>query len=114
MAINGSRNLSTTGLDHDAFGGDGGSPTDGLANLTDAMLVFACGLIVALVAHYGVELGSASTQQQMQELNMGVEQAQDVESGRAGSYDEVGTVFRDAETGKLYVVTPDGTSLEGE
>lgn len=115
MAINSSRNLNPVGLGGDAFDVEEGSPSEGLTNLADAMLVFACGLIVALVAHYGVQLGATSVQnQEMQELNMGVEQAQDVEAGRAGNYDEVGTVYRDAATGKLYVVTPDGSNLEGE
>lgn len=115
MAIGKEKNLLPMGLDGDPLGDDqGGSPTDSLANLMDVMLVFACGLIVALVAHYGVQLG-ATQPDGMQEISSSqVEQASQSDSEKSGIYDEVGTVYRDAATGKLYVVTPDGESLEGE
>lgn len=111
MSISSSKRLVSASSDAGMLGEDSSSPTDALSNLTDVMLVFACGLIVALVAHYGVELGQTEDDD-MQEMNMQVEQAQDSVAQSSTEYDEVGTVYRNAEDGKLYVVTKNGESLE--
>ena len=81
---------------------DEADPMGPLANLTDIMLVFAVGLMVALAAAQG-----------------GLEQAAggiEVEAGRelpevprgrgeAGTgYESVGQVYRDPETGKLILI----------
>ena len=111
MSISSSNRLASTSLDAGTLGKDSGGPTDVLANLTDVMLVFACGLIVALVAHYGVELGQVDDAS-MQQMDMQVQQADDSAAQSSADYDEVGTVYRNAEDGKLYVVTKNGESLE--
>ena len=110
MAINGSRNLSSGGLDDDQLE-TGGSPMESLGNLMDVMLVFACGLIIALVARYGVQLvGGSEEQENMQEITSQVEEASSAEADKKGQYDEIGSVYRDKETGKLYVVENSGGS----
>ena len=92
--------------------GSGGDPMDSMGNLMDVMLVFACGLMVALVAHYNVDLNaSPDLNGNVEELNDPLEQvAEDIDDG-SSAYSEVGTVYRDADTGQLYVVTREGEEL---
>lgn len=110
MSINGSRSLGSQGLNgpFDGQGDDG--PMAGLGNLADAMLVFACGLIVALIAHYGVTLGTSELDS-AQKLDTQVTPASQEEVAAVGDYSEVGSIFRDEATGDLYVVTKKGQSL---
>ena len=72
----------------------------GLANLSDVMLVFACGLMAA-VSKPRVEI---LQREQMQELDNAEEMEQDIQS--SSSFEQKGTVYEDPETGKLYVVMP--------
>lgn len=79
-------------------------PLGPLSNLVDIMLVFACGLIAALVAA---------------ELPQGKQGAREVTEGRelpdvprgageAGSgYEAVGQVYRDPETGRMVLIGRD-------
>ncbi|MBA1147559.1 DUF2149 domain-containing protein [Ectothiorhodospiraceae bacterium WFHF3C12] len=79
-------------------------PLGPMANLVDLMLVFACGLIAALVAQSGTlqehfQAGGRQVEQgrEMPEVPRGV--------GEAGSgYESVGRVYRDPKTGKLILV----------
>ncbi|MEG0392584.1 MAG: DUF2149 domain-containing protein, partial [Anaerovoracaceae bacterium] len=41
------------------------NPMDGLANLADAMLVFACGLLVALIVNWNVDVGAERKPQEI-------------------------------------------------
>ena len=84
-------------------GGDEDDPRTGLVNLADVMLVFACGLMIALVGHYNVDLGSTNLENaeklegEMQQMSMST-------SSSSSTYSEVGTVYEDTSTGELYVV----------
>lgn len=84
-------------------GGDDDDPRTGLVNLADVMLVFACGLMIAIIGHYNVDLGSASLEDaeplegELQEVDAG-------ESISTSGLSEVGVVYEDEETGDLYVV----------
>ena len=81
-------------------------PMSGVANLADIMLVFACGLMVALVLRWNVKLLPPAQLEEadLQELN-GSDTLTDEEL--AGErYQSEGTVYRDTETGRLYIVTP--------
>lgn len=79
-------------------------PLGPAANLVDIVLVFACGLIAALIAHSGdlretFERGGEEVVQgrEIAELPTGV--------GRSGSgYQAVGRVYRDPQTGRLIMV----------
>ena len=75
----------------------------GLANLSDVMLVFACGLMAAVILNWNVDLSKTRVEilqrEQMQEL-----MEQDIQS--SSSFEQKGTVYEDPETGKLYVVMP--------
>jgi hypothetical protein len=80
-------------------------PMGSLRNLTDAMFVFCCGLMVALIAHYDVGVTSSNTDiQNGQELNATVTQADQGVSNSGASYAELGTVYQDVSTGQLYIV----------
>ena len=87
------------------------NPMDGLSNLADVMLVFACGLMLALITYWNVDVsgvsGSIDVVEQGQEITEDVsgfgEQKTDGES--ESLFEEYGTVYRDASTGKLYMVT---------
>lgn len=97
-------------------GEEGVNPMEGVANLADVMLVFACGLMLALIINWNVDVGGTA-----QGAKVSVEQGQeitDVQTGSPGEspedledtqYEEVGVVYRDPATGKLYMITQDGT-----
>jgi hypothetical protein len=95
------------------FGGDdlraqpqtsdsGPDAMSGMANLADVMLVFACGLMLALVSYWNLDLPSITEldSSELQELNS-EERMQDIVNS-ANAYIEKGTVYQDPATGKLY------------
>ena len=64
-------------------------PVESLVNLIDIMLIFACGLMVSIVMLWNLEIATDSP----------------VEEGDEGqSYQEIGQVYEDPETGKIYIV----------
>lgn len=75
-----------------------------MGNLVDVILVFACGLIAALIVR-SPELVDA-LQPQQQEIQQGRELPQLPDAAQEGGagLESVGTVFRDPETGKLILV----------
>ncbi|MHB1127597.1 MAG: DUF2149 domain-containing protein [Bacillota bacterium] len=93
-------------------------PLAGLSNMVDVMLVFACGLIAALVLSWNLQsvfLQDKSPEarqrllqaiQQVVSLEQGKEldQVPDVGSGAGSGYQEMGTVYRDPKTGKLIMI----------
>ena len=92
--------------------GEGGDPMESMGNLMDVMLVFACGLMVALVAHYNVDLqGSDELHGNVEEFDESLEQVAEGIAADDAAYAEVGSVYRDVETGQLYIVTPEGEEL---
>lgn len=93
-------------------------PMTSMSSVGDIMLVFACGLMVALVMAWNVDLA------QFTQVDMDEELAQeDVTSmneqlyGEGNSFVEMGTVYQDPVTGKYYLVeegqTPTGGNGEG-
>jgi len=84
------------------------NPLDGVANLADVMLVVACGLMLALVINWNVDItpktaGNAAFGEevsQVEALGGTVGEALDEET----QYEEVGKVYRDPNTGKLYMI----------
>ena len=85
------------------------SPLEGAVNIVDAMLVFACGLMLSLVIHWNVNLD----QVRAQEVQMGQEVTEnpDIEENlvktqnEGGLYEKMGTVYKDPDTGELFMVT---------
>jgi len=87
-----------------------GNPLEGAVNIVDAMLVFACGLMLALVIHWNVDLEQV---RERVELNRGQEVTQDQEvrdnmietQEQGGLYERMGTVYKDPVTGRLFMLT---------
>ena len=81
------------------------NPMDGMANLADVMLVFACGLILALIINWNVDVSSISTQQPEATYEVeGVESDSTQTIDGESQLEEMGTIYKDPETGKYYVV----------
>ena len=82
------------------------NPLEMMVNLMDVMLVFACGLMMALIVNWNVDLGGqevvsgqevTDTELSSSESESQIDENQD--------YKKMGTVYQDPETGKLYMVT---------
>ena len=100
-------------------GGEEEDPMSGAANLVDAMLVIAVGLLVFLVISWNMQsvvfnddLSQEQRQQMMQDmqqvtqLDQGQElnETPDVSNNSGKGYTEMGKVCRDSSTGKLIMV----------
>ena len=87
------------------FDSEEAEPLGSLSNLVDIMLVFACGLIAALIASKNLfqeELsGDVKSIERIKELPSIPKGVGDVGSG----YHQVGEVYRDPETGKLILIS---------
>ena len=77
-----------------------GSPMESIANIVDVMLVFACGLLLALVTVWNVDIG-LDRPDNMYEVSDVVEGSQDVQKD---NLQEAGKVYRDTATGNLYFI----------
>jgi len=92
-----------------SFDAQDDDPLGPLANLVDIMLVFACGLIAALVAaspelkeHFNVENSTAISHGK--EL---IEVPQSLQKKMQGAegYESMGQVYKDPKTGKLILIS---------
>ena len=82
------------------------SPMEGVGNMADAMLVFACGLLLALIISWNVNV-SETGEITHQDVRYEVENIGDtVEEDAAVTEDlkDMGRVYQDPKTGKYYVV----------
>lgn len=86
------------------------NPLEGAVNIVDAMLVFACGLMLALVIRWNVDLaqfGEPVNVTQGEEVTDDADIRSDLveteEEGR--SYQKMGTVYKDPATGKMFMLT---------
>ena len=77
-----------------------GSPMESIANIVDVMLVFACGLLLALVTVWNVDIG-LDRPDNMYQVSDVVEGSQDVQKD---NLQEAGKVYRDPATGNLYFI----------
>lgn len=103
----GSRRLRGSRLLEGAYGVEE-DPMASMGNLMDVMLVFACGLMIALIARYNVDFTPTDPQTgTVQKLEEDLEAIEQGSLNSDSSFAEVGTVYRDVETGELYVVEPD-------
>ena len=73
---------------------------ESIANIVDVMLVFACGLLLALVTVWNVDIG-LDRPDNMYEVSDVVEESQGVSKD---NLQEAGKVYRDPATGNLYFV----------
>ena len=85
------------------------NPMEFVGNLADVMLVFACGLMLALITYWNVDVvgvgQTAVDVTQGQEVTNMQSIDNDSQNGLDGSgLNEYGKVYQDPETGKLYMV----------
>lgn len=96
----------------DLFGEDDINPMAGTANLADAMLVLAVGIMLALIINWKIDVGSVSqiSQDNMTEVSDYDDISDDDLSEALGTdgLQEKGVVYMDPETGKMYVVVTEG------
>ena len=86
------------------------NPMDGVANLADVMLVFACGLMLALITYWNVDVAATvapDVSADRQEITQDSSDSSTDDSPDEGDLEEYGTVYRDPATGKLYIVAED-------
>lgn len=101
------------------FDDDEEDPMAGVANLVDAMLVIAVGLLVFLVISWNMQnvvFNDQMTQEQKQEAMDAMQQVTQVDQGQqlnetpdlsnssGEGYAEMGKVYKDHKTGKLIMV----------
>lgn len=96
------------------------NPMSGVANLVDAMLVFACGLIVSLVLSWNLQnvIFKDTSLEERKKMMEAIKKAVKIEkgkeiktpppliSGTGEGYEEMGVVYKDPTTGKLILVSP--------
>lgn len=81
---------------------------DGAINIVDAMLVFACGMMLSLIIHWNVDLGQDRKRVELnsdQEVTQTPEIQKDLIQGQGQLYEEMGKVYKDPSTGKLFMLT---------
>ena len=90
------------------FDEDDVNPLEGAINIVDAMLVFACGLMLSLVIFWNVDLQDADLvpAEKSQEVSGIENSAADVEDSvdEDTQYEKMGVVYVDPATGKMYLV----------
>jgi hypothetical protein len=85
-------------------------PLTGAINIVDAMLVFACGLMLALVIRWNVDLAQAGARAKVTP-GEDVSQVPDIREdlietqGEGELYEKMGTVYKDPKTGELFMLT---------
>lgn len=87
-------------------------PMSSMSNIGDVMLVFACGLMAALVVAWNVDLAKFQEVETNKELNKDdVEQLTEQMYGEGNGFVSKGKVYQDPATGKYYLVEEeDGAS----
>lgn len=82
-------------------------PMSGLANLVDVILVFACGLMIAIVTFWNVDLSKVQDIIDESELKEVTDVEQAIEDGEISeTLENQGSAYKDPETGKIYVIMP--------
>ena len=83
------------------------NPMEGVGNMADAMLVFACGLLLALILSWNVNLdevgqitNSSSNKYEINGLDSAAPQQIDADN----QLQQLGTAYQDLETGRYYVI----------
>lgn len=81
---------------------------DGLANLADVMLVFSCGLMMALIINWNVDIGlkpvDVTKGKEVTNVESKKDNVKEVLSTNSG-YQQMGVLYKDPATGKMYILS---------
>ncbi len=93
-------------------------PMASVANVVDAMLVLCVGLLVALVAYWNLDMAEMQEilmDEEVTEVEEDIETMDQIAEGGT-AYTELGTVYQDPATGKMYMLSEEDLteSAEGE
>ena len=83
------------------------SPMEGVGNLADVMLVFACGLLLALIMSWNVDVsdtGKIGENPQTKYEVEGIGEHAETVIQDQNDLEEMGTIYKDPKTGKYYVI----------
>lgn len=89
------------------------NPMDGLSNMSDAMLVLAVGIMLALVINWRIDISKSTqtdvmtevSEEKLQEIEYEMMKDSNVSSDEMEQkYKKSGTVYTDPNTGKTYVI----------
>lgn len=94
---------------------DSGNPMEGVSNMSDAMLVLAVGIMLALVINWKIDIKEVYSGQEKKETidtsKLQEFDSNDVILNNSASYEDIeskyvksGTVYTDIYTGKTYIV----------
>ena len=79
-------------------------PRTGLTNLSDIMLVLAVAIMVALLSHFGITATGSVEEDELESVTAEDSTLTTQDIASSSQYEEAGTVYRDTETGELYVL----------
>lgn len=94
---------------------DDADPMASVANIADIMLVFACGLMMALVTVWNIDFTPLSELQdkQLEAIDTPEDMPEDM-ADAGNAYVEKGMVYQDPKTGKYYMVTEDKDAMDSD
>lgn len=91
--------------------GEEPDPMAGVGNMFDVMMVFACGLMIAIMMLWNVDLSSVvNIIDQTELVELDEDEAIDQSNAAASNYDNIGTAIEDPDTGKTFVVSDENKS----
>ena len=82
--------------------GEDVNPNAYITNMADCMLVLVLGLVVALIARFGLELNPEEAPEEIVGIEVNLDADGDGEID--GSYEPAGSVYHDPATGQYYLV----------
>ena len=92
------------------------NPLEMMVNLMDVMLVFACGLMLALIINWNVDITPQEVDytngQEVTDTELDNDKS-DSDMDQERSYKKMGTVYQDPETGKMYMVSDEEQDTSG-
>ena len=83
------------------------SPMESMVNLVDVMLVFICGLLIAIIIYWNINMGNLVVildQKQLIKIDNPEKLTEQMKA--VSSYGDVGSAVLDPKTGNLYVMKP--------
>ena len=102
-----------TSLDTTSTFTDDVDPMSTIANLADVMLVFACGLMMALITYWNVDISTVTEmlkEDEIAEVQSPEHINDELKANDGTSYIDMGRIYLDPTTGKYYMITEGGAT----